>query len=330
MNKTAIRADLLLLLTAIIWGFAFVAQRVGMNYVGPFTFNAIRFALGSVSLLPLIMYARKRNRKNGSRGLDSSEELDRSGEAGCEQRSMLNEDQTRATSKQKLFLSGSFVAGSFLFIAASLQQIGIQYTTAGKAGFLTGLYVVLVPIVGMVWGRSTGLPTWVGAILALVGIYTLSAPDKLGRVNSGDIFVQICAFFWTFHVLVIDNLAKRLDPVELAAGQFAWCSVFSFAAAMIFEKISSHAVLDALVPILYGGLGSVGVGYTLQVLAQRDAPPAHSSIIMCLEGVFATLGGILLLSESPSLRTMLGSALMLLGMLATQWDVIFSGRSKQA
>lgn len=123
MNKTAIRADLLLLLTAIIWGFAFVAQRVGMNYVGPFTFNAIRFALGSVSLLPLIMYARKRNRKNGSRGLDSSEELDRSGEAGCEQRSMLNEDQTRATSKQKLFLSGSFVAGSFLFIAAFLQQI---------------------------------------------------------------------------------------------------------------------------------------------------------------------------------------------------------------
>ncbi len=190
--------------------------------------------------------------------------------------------------------------------------------------------MVLVPIVGMVWGRSTGLPTWVGAILALVGIYTLSAPDKLGRVNSGDIFVLISAFFWTFHVLVIDNLAKRLDPVELAAGQFAWCSVFSFAAAMIFEKISSHAVLDALVPILYGGLGSVGVGYTLQVLAQRDAPPAHSSIIMCLEGVFATLGGILLLSESPSLRTMLGSVLMLLGMLATQWDVIFSGRSKQA
>ncbi|HOH05603.1 MAG TPA: DMT family transporter [Rectinema sp.] len=319
MNKTAIRSDLLLLLTAIIWGFAFVAQRVGMNYVGPFTFNAIRFALGSISLLPLIMYARKHK----SRGLDTT------GKAEPDEESLPNEDEGPANVNQKQFLYGSLVAGSFLFIAASLQQIGIQYTTAGKAGFLTGLYVVLVPIVGMLWGRSTGLPTWVGAILAVIGIYTLSAPDELGKVNKGDIFVLISALFWTFHVLVIDKLAKRLEPIELAAGQFAWCSVFSFVAAIIFEQISFNAVLGALVPILYGGLGSVGVGYTLQVLAQRDAPPAHSSIIMCLEGVFATLGGILLLSESPSLRTIIGSVLMLLGMLATQWEVIFRGPSKQ-
>jgi len=216
MNKTAIRADLLLLLTAIIWGFAFVAQRVGINYVGPFTFNAIRFALGSISLLPLIMYARKHK----SRGLDTT------GKAEPDEESLPNEDEGPANVNQKQFLYGSLVAGSFLFIAASLQQIGIQYTTAGKAGFLTGLYVVLVPIVGMLWGRSTGLPTWVGAILAVIGIYTLSAPDELGKVNKGDIFVLISALFWTFHVLVIDKLAKRWTVCLVLGFFFCGCNYF--------------------------------------------------------------------------------------------------------
>jgi len=214
-----------------------------------------------------------------------------------------------------------------LFIAASLQQVGIQYTTAGKAGFLTGLYVVLVPIAGIALGHKTGLPTWVGAVLAAAGMYVLSAPDNLGKVNPGDVLVIAGAFFWTAHVLVIDNLSRRIDPIKLASAQFAWCALFSMLVAAMAEPLSPVAIGQAAIPILYGGLASVGIGYTLQVVAQRDAPPAHSSILMSLEGVFATIGGIVLLAEPAGLRNIAGSLLMLAGMIATQWDVIFRRKS---
>jgi drug/metabolite transporter (DMT)-like permease len=299
MNKTALKADLLLIVTSIIWGFAFVAQRVGMDFIGPFTYNGVRFALGSISLIPLIMYFNQPHRNQPARAQRNADRL--------------------------VFILGSLAAGSILFIGASLQQMGMQYTTAGKAGFLTGLYVVLVPIVGIVLGHSTKLPTWLGAILAVIGMYILSAPDRLGQMNPGDLLVIASAFFWTFHVLLIDNLSKRLDPIQLSAAQFAFCALYSLIAALVLEQPSLEAILRAAVPILYGGLGSVGIAYTLQVVAQRDAPPAHSSIIMCLEGVFATLGGILILAEPAGLRSIGGSGLMLLGMLATQWDVIFGG-----
>uniref|UniRef100_A0A7C3HZW7 DMT family transporter n=1 Tax=Gracilinema caldarium TaxID=215591 RepID=A0A7C3HZW7_9SPIR len=299
MNKTALKADLLLIVTSIIWGFAFVAQRVGMDFIGPFTYNGVRFALGSISLIPLIMYFNQPHRNQPTRAQRNADRW--------------------------VFILGSLAAGSILFIGASLQQMGMQYTTAGKAGFLTGLYVVLVPIVGIVLGHSTKLPTWLGAILAVIGMYILSAPDRLGQMNPGDLLVIASAFFWTFHVLLIDNLAKRLDPIQLSTAQFAWCALYSLIAALVLEQPSLEAILQAAVPILYGGLGSVGIAYTLQVVAQRDAPPAHSSIIMCLEGVFATLGGILILAEPAGLRSLGGSGLMLLGMLATQWDVIFGG-----
>jgi drug/metabolite transporter (DMT)-like permease len=299
MNKTALKADLLLIVTSIIWGFAFVAQRVGMDFIGPFTYNGVRFALGSISLIPLIMYFNQPHRNQPARAQRNADRL--------------------------VFILGSLAAGSILFIGASLQQMGMQYTTAGKAGFLTGLYVVLVPIVGIVLGHSTKLPTWLGAILAVIGMYILSAPDRLGQMNPGDLLVIASAFFWTFHVLLIDNLSKRLDPIQLSAAQFAWCALYSLIVALVLEQPSLEAILRAAVPILYGGLGSVGIAYTLQVVAQRDAPPAHSSIIMCLEGVFATLGGILILAEPAGLRSIGGSGLMLLGMLATQWDVIFGG-----
>lgn len=317
MNKTALRADLLLIITSIIWGFAFVAQRVGMDFIGPFTFNGIRFALGSLSLLPLIAYFKvKKSRKSAV----LHGEAHAGGIFGAS-------SVTRATKRSDLmvFLLGSLAAGSVLFVGASLQQVGIQFTTAGKAGFLTGLYVVLVPIVGIALGHATKLPTWFGAVLAVIGMYILSAPDDLGQVNPGDVLVIISAFFWTFHVLIIDRLSKRLDPIQLSAAQFAWCALYSLIIALIFEHPSPTAILKAAAPILYGGLGSVGIAYTLQVVAQRDAPPAHASIILCLEGVFATLGGILILAEPAGLRNIGGSGLMLLGMLATQWDVIFGG-----
>ena len=294
MNKRALRADVLLLLTSCIWGFAFVAQRSGMDYMGPFTFNGIRFLLGSLSLLPLIF----RMRRGALAGKAAPRQL----------------------------ALASLAAGTCLFIAASLQQIGIIYTTAGHSGFITGLYVVLVPIFGIFLGRKTGLPTWTGAALTLTGLYFLSAAGSGGVVNIGDCITAASAIFWTFHVLLIDALVKKVDPLMLSSGQFACCGIFSCsAAALRLEPLALSGLTQGLVPLLYGGLASVGVAYTLQAVAQKDAPPAHASIILCLEGVFAALGGALILSEPLGQWTLLGFALMFCGMIATQWDVLFRG-----
>ncbi len=304
MNKHALRSDLLLLLTALIWGFAFVAQRTGMEFVGPFTYNGIRFALGAVSLLPLIFV------------------LDR-----LKPPQARPPTTARLRSDRRLFFLGTLAAGLVLFLGASLQQMGMVYTSAGKAGFITGLYVVLVPIAGIFLGHRTGIPTWFGAAAAVVGLYLLSGAGHLGAVNPGDVLVALSAIFWTAHVLVIDGLSKRLDTLKLAVGQFAWVAVLSLIVALLTESVRLATIRQALVPILYGGLGSVGVAYTLQVVAQKDAPPAHSAIILSLEGVFATLGGVLILAEPFGWRALFGSLLMLSGMIATQWDVI-SGRRR--
>ncbi|MEN6500628.1 MAG: DMT family transporter [Rectinema sp.] len=327
MQKKALRADGMLLLTSIVWGLAFVAQRVGMEHIGPFAFNGIRFALGSLSLLPLIRFFGRRNRLQAQGEGPASEESRSGTSTSGTSTSDTSAPETVQGHQRRLLLVGSLAAGAVLFVAASLQQIGIQYTTAGKAGFLTGLYVVLVPIAGMAFGHTTGLPTWLGAVLAAAGMYVLSAPGNVGSVNPGDVLVILGALFWTAHVLVIDYFSHRIDPLTLAAAQFAWCALFSLAAALVFETVSLEAIGAAAVPILYGGIVSVGVGYTLQVVAQRDAPPAHASILMSLEGVFATISGILFLAEPVGLRSVVGSLLMLTGMIATQWDVIFRSKS---
>jgi drug/metabolite transporter (DMT)-like permease len=307
MNKQALRADILLLLTSCIWGFAFVAQSAGMEYLGPFTFNGIRFLLGSLSLLPLIFFLRHRAA---------------AGKAGAPP------GASPEKASPKRFVLSSLAAGVCLFIAASLQQVGIIYTTAGHSGFITGLYVVLVPIFGVFLGRKTGLPTWAGAALTLAGLYFLSAAGNSGAINIGDSITAVSAIFWTFHVLIIDALVKKIDPLMLSAGQFACCGILSCIAAVLrLEPLALADLTRGLVPLLYGGLASVGVAYTLQVVAQKDAPPAHASIILCLEGVFAAVGGALILSEPLGPWTLLGFALMFCGMIATQWDVLFRGVS---
>lgn len=294
MKQGTIKADILLLLTATIWGFAFVAQRVGMDYVGPFTFNAVRFALGSLSLLPLIMLSQKRQHKS--------------------------EPPTK-----KPLLAGGILAGSALFAGASLQQAGLVYTTAGKAGFITGLYVVIVPLLGLYWQQRPRAGTWLGAALAAIGLYFLSITEEFS-ISFGDLLVLLGAFFWAGHVLLIGWLAPRTDSLKLAASQFAICALLSFLTALGIETLSFDAILQAAVPILYGGLGSVGIAYTLQVIAQRDAHPAHSAIILSLEGVFAAIGGWLLLSEVLSLRALFGCGLMLSGMLLSELSTFFSGK----
>lgn len=293
MQTGTYRADALLLVTATIWGFAFVAQRAGMDHVGPFTFNAVRFALGSLSLLPLLLFSRKQEKKY---------------------RKLMP-----AVGKKTVWAGGG-LAGLALFIGASLQQVGIIHTTAGKAGFITGLYIVIVPLMGLLWRQVPALGTWAGVICAAAGLHLLSVAEEF-LISHGDLLVFIGAIFWASHVHVVGYFSARVGAIKLAFLQFALCSAFSALAAILLESISLHGVLAGLVPILYGGFMSVGVAYTLQVVAQQEAPPAHASIILSLESVFAALGGWLLLNETLTPRGFLGCGLMLAGMLLSQCHI---------
>ena len=285
MSRT-LRADLLLMVTAIIWGLAFVAQRVGMEHVGPFVFNGVRFALGALALLPLAHYSRKT--MHAAPGLHAPVWL------GC------------------------LCAGLALTLGASLQQIGLQDTTAGKAGFITCLYVIFVPIFGAFLGSRTPFGTWLGAGVAVVGMYLLSITEDFS-INRGDLMELLGAFFWAGHVLVVAWFAPRMNPIQLAVGQYAICSIISLGIAVFNgESFAMDGLLKAAAPILYGGLLSVGVAYTLQLIAQRDAPPSHAAIILSMEAVFAALAGWVLIGEVLTPRGLLGCALMLAGMLLSE------------
>ncbi len=293
MKSKEIRAVFILLLTAAIWGFAFVAQRVGMDHVGAFTFNGIRFALGSISLLPVIYFFDRKEKSE-------NEELD---------------------ADFKTTLKAGMMAGSVLFLAASFQQVGLIYTTAGKAGFITSLYIVLVPILGIFLKQKTHVTTWIGAITAAVGLYFLSINEDF-TIQFGDLLQTIGAFFWASHILLIDRFVKNVDAIKLSSAQFATCSVLSLITAFIFEDVNLAGIVDALVPLLYGGIMSAGVAYTLQAVGQKHAKPSHAAIALSMEAVFAALGGMLLLNETLPLRGYLGCALMLAGMLITQAENI--------
>ena len=300
VKPTMLRDDALLLLTSAIWGFAFVAQRVGMRYLEPFTFNGIRFALGSLSLLPLILLNRKRRRHA----------------AAASPARRPGAEPPRAPEARRVLVFGA-MAGALLFGGASLQQMGIVHTTAGKAGFITGLYVVLVPLSGLLWRQRAGAGRWVGALLAVAGLYLLSVTGSFA-IGRGDLLVLMGAVFWAAHVQLLGWLSPQVDPLELSAAQFAVCSFLSLLAAVLVEPIDFGAVLQAAAPILYGGVASVGVAYTLQVVVQKTAHPAHAAILLSLESVFAVLGGWVLLGETLSVRGLLGCGLMLAGMLVSQ------------
>lgn len=290
MKITTLKSDALLLLTAAIWGFAFVAQRAGMEYVGPFTFNGVRFALGSLVLIPLIL----RNRNNQPFKVKTL---------------------TREESKTIIF--GGTILGLTLFAAASLQQVGLVYTTAGNAGFITGLYVVIVPILGLFWRQRPDAGTWIGAFIAAMGLYLLSVTDNF-TISFGD-FLELCgAFLWAGHVLIIGWLSPKMDSLKLACTQFAACSILSLITAISIEKIVLKSIFQAAIPILYGGIFSVGVAYTLQVIAQQKSHPAHAAILLSLEAVFAAFGGWLILNETLTSRGLIGCSLMLAGMFVSQ------------
>lgn len=293
MKAYSLKSDILLLITAAIWGTAFVAQRVGMNAIGPFAFNGARFAMGSLALVPLLLISR--------------------GQRGAVQ-------DLLPSPVPNLMLWGGLLCGTILFVGASLQQVGLVYTTAGKAGFITGLYVIIVPLLGLFWKQRPGAGTWLGALLATGGLYLLSVTSSF-TIAYGDLLQLLSAFCWAAHVLVIAWLSLRVNPIRLAFVQFVTCSLLSFLTAIGVEALAWKMFQQAAIPILYTGVISVGIAYTLQVVAQREAHPAHAAILMSLEAVFAALFGWLLLDETFSSRGLVGCALMLGGMLLSQlWD----------
>jgi drug/metabolite transporter (DMT)-like permease len=308
ISKDIVESDGLLLLTAIIWGLAFSAQRSGMDHIGPFAYNGIRFALGTCCLLPLV-YARRRAAARAAAAQGAAPGA--SAEAGHSGRPGLARPSRAALAP--------LVAGSVMFVGSSLQQTGLVYTTAANAGFITSLYVVIVPLIGVFFGRKSGARVWIGSILAAVGLYVLSVGSGF-VMAPGDILELIGAFFWALHILVIGRFAATMDPIELAAGQFAVCSVLSLVAALVLEPDPFAGAIAAAIPILYAGILSTGLAFTLQIVAQRKAHPAHASIIMSMEALFASLGGVLILGEELTLRLAAGGGLMLAALVVAQLE----------
>ena len=282
----------------MIWGFAFVAQRMGMDYVGPFVFNGIRFALGALVILPFIFLSRP----------------------GKSIQYPVSSIQNQSSSQQYLFIGG-IILGLTVFGGATLQQYGLVYTTAGNAGFITGLYVVFVPILGLLRKQFPHFTVWIAALLAAIGMYFLSITESL-MINFGDMLVLIGALFWAAHVVIIGIMSPKVNALKLALIQYIVCAVLSIIVALAVESNTWEGIFQATIPILYGGILSVGIAYTLQVIAQKKAPPSHAAIILSLEAVFAAIGGWLVLDEQLGKRAIIGCGLMLLGMLVAQYRLL--------
>ena len=284
MKSITFKSDFILFFVATIWGFAFVAQRIGMDHVGPFTFNGLRFVLGCLSLLPIIF---------------------------------LQRNSTPDQNNDGLIKSGT-ISGVFLFFGISFQQVGLVYTTAGKAGFITGLYVVIVPFLNLFFKQDrTTTGTWIGAILASVGMFLLSVTKNM-NMEFGDLLVLFSAICFAFHLIIIGRLSNRFNTAKLSLVQCMVCAILSLLVAAVFETFILSDILKISIPLLYGGVLSVGVAYSLQIYGQKNSPASHAAIIFSLESVFAAIGGWLILNEFLSGRAIFGCTLMLAGMLISQ------------
>lgn len=284
MKAITFKSDFILMFVAVIWGLAFVAQRIGMDHIGPFTFNGIRFVLGCLSLLPVVFLTRNKTSKKSTDGL----------------------------------IKLGTISGIFLFFGISLQQVGIVYTTAGKAGFITGLYVVIVPILNLFLKQeNTTLGTWIGAIMAGIGMFLLSVTKDL-TINFGDLLVLGSAFCFASHLIIIGRISNRFNTALLSLVQCLVCAGLSLLVAVVFETFILADILRVSIPLLYGGILSVGVAYSLQIYGQRNSPASHAAIIFSLESVVAAIGGWIILNEILSGSAIFGCGLMLTGMLISQ------------
>lgn len=285
MNQK-LKSILLLLLAAAIWGFAFIAQRVGGELLGDFTFNAIRFLLGALSLIPVIF---------------------------------LFENKNIEKAKVKATIKPAIITGIILFVATSLQQIGIGLTDfAGKAGFITGFYIVLVPIASfLLYKTKMDLLKWLSVIIALVGLFLVSITSDF-TVNMGDAIIFISSFLWTAHILFINENVNKVYALRYSMGQFLTASALSWIVALVFESFTLEAIYAALVPLLYGGIGSIGIGYTLQILGQKGLNTMDVALVLSTESIFCAIGGVLLLNEVMNMQSYIGCLLMFAGIILSQ------------
>ena len=299
MKSKRMQGNLMLLLTAFIWGTAFVAQKSGMDYVGPFTFNGIRTLIGALVLTPVIASLKRAKAAQGEMAAESTG---------------LSEEE----SKRPLLLGG-LCCGIILFIAGSLQQVALQYTAAGKAGFITALYIVLVPVLGIFLRQKVRPAIWACVAASAVGLFLLCVPagESFSTIGKGEILLFISAIFFAVHILVIDHFVQNADGVQLSQMQFLVCGLLSVP-LIFWEAPSLASILACWFPIFYTGVLSVGVAYTLQVVAQKNTDPTSASLILSLESVFSVLAGAAILSERMSIRELFGCLLMFAAIIVSQ------------
>lgn len=295
MKKANMKGSALLLLTACIWGVAFVAQSVGMEYVGPFTFNFVRSILGGVVLIPCIFFL-NRGEKSGSA-------------------EKISEEEKKA--QRKTLLTGGICCGIALCLATNFQQIGIKYTTVGKAGFITACYIVIVPVIGLFRKKKCSPVIWLSVLLAVLGLYLLCINEQFS-IGYGDILVFICAILFSVHILVVDYFSPKVDGVKMSCIQFLVCGLLSGVVMLFTEQPQFSGVLLAWKPIAYAGIMSCGVGYTLQIVGQKGMDPTVASLILSLESCISVLSGWLLLGQTLSMREGLGCAVMFAAIILAQ------------
>lgn len=293
-----LKYNFLLMLAALIWGSAFVAQSVGMDYLGPFTFNSVRSFMGSLVLLPVIWF------------------MDRQKNSGEEAQDGRNAAEAKQQEKKAL-ITGGLCCGVILTVSTSLQQIGLVYTTAGKAGFITALYILIVPLLGLFLGKKVGGKTWIGVVLAVVGMYLLCIKEGFS-ISYGDFMVLLCAFVFSLHILTVDYFSPRVDGVRLSCIQFFVCGCLCSVPMVLFEHPEIHQILQAWLPLAYAGVLSSGVAYTLQIITQKHLNPTVASLLMSLESVFAALTGWLILNERLSPKELLGCVLVFAAIILAQ------------
>lgn len=293
MNTKAMRSNLMLVLTAFIWGVAFVAQSVGMDYVGPFTFISVRNFIATLVLLPCIRLLDKVNPS------DKLSENDKNPHGG------------------PTLIIGGIVCGICLAVASAFQQIGISYTTVGKAGFITAMYIVIVPILGLFIKKKVRVIAWISVAISVAGLYLLCMTESLS-LSRGDLLVLICAFCFALHIMVIDYFSPRVDGIRMSCIQFLTCGIVCALPALLTESPDIHSILAAWLPILYAGALSSAVGYTLQIVAQKNTDPVIASLLMSLESAFSLLAGWVLLNQRLSSREMCGCILMFVAIILSQ------------
>lgn len=303
MKKSEVKSSLLLLLTAFIWGVAFVAQSMGLDYVEAMTFNGCRFLLGGTVLLPVIYFRKKRQLKQAP-------------------------DEGQKRKQRKITLVGGICCGLALCTASCLQQYGIQYTTVGKTGFITALYIVIVPILGIFLKKKISPLVWAGAVLAVAGFYFLCITENSG-INKGDILVFFCAVCFSFHIMIIDYFAPKADGVQLSCVQFYVSGIICMVAAFLLETPSMQEIMAGAIPILYAGIFSCGVAYTLQIVGQARVNPTVASMILSLESVISVLAGWVILQETLTGRQIVGCILVFGAVILAQlpWPMVGKGKT---